>query len=70
MAIWTSSDLAALKAAIASGVLMVSYDGPPKRTIQYQSLEAMRALLAQMIRDVNGTPSYRRVAFRKGFDDV
>ena len=66
---WTQADIDALKVAIASGVLSVSYAGPPTRTITYQSLDAMRSLLAEMVRQVNSTPAYRRVAFSKGFDD-
>lgn len=68
MAIWTEADIATLKAAIASGVLSVSYAGPPARTITYQSLEAMRSLLAEMVGQVSGRTTYRRVSFKKGFD--
>lgn len=69
MATWTESDIATLKAAIASGVLTVAYDGPPKRQITYQSLDAMRALLAEMKADVAGTSRvrYRLAGHRKGF---
>lgn len=66
--IWTQADIDTLKAAVASGVLMVEYDGPPKRSITYQSLGAMRALLAEMIRQVNPQPAFRRASFSKGFD--
>ena len=66
---WTQADVDTLKAAIASGVLSVSYAGPPARSMTYQSLDAMRAALAEMIRDVNGTTSYRRVRFVRGFRD-
>lgn len=71
MATWTQADIDTLKAAVASGVLMVSYAGPPQRSVTYQSLDAMRSLLAEMIRDVNGSavPSYRRVQVNKGFRD-
>lgn len=68
MAIWTQSDIDTLKAAIASGVLTVSYDGPPRRTIQYQSLREMRDLLAEMVGQVQAPTRYRRVRFGKGFD--
>lgn len=66
--IWSQSDIDTLKAAIASGVVSVSYAGPPARTITYQSLDQMRSLLAEMQRSVSGSTSYRRVAFSKGFD--
>jgi hypothetical protein len=66
--VYTAADLPALKAAITSGVLSVTYAGPPARTITYQSLEAMRALYAQMVRDVNNAPTYRLAGYRSGFD--
>lgn len=67
--IWTQADIDKLRDAIASGVLSVSYAGPPARTITYQSLDAMRALLAEMVRQVNGSTatSFRRVSHSKGF---
>lgn len=69
--IWTQADIDRLKEAVSSGVLTVSYAGPPARTITYQSLDAMRALLAEMVAQVGtaaGTRTrYRRVATRKGF---
>jgi roadblock/LC7 domain-containing protein len=68
---WIQADIDNLKTAIASGVLVVSYDGPPKRLIQYQSLPEMRALLAEMVADVaaaNGTRVPNRYASgSKGF---
>jgi hypothetical protein len=71
MATWTQSDIDTLKAAVASGVLSVSYDGPPKRTITYQSLAEMRALLAEMIADVAAANStgrpYTLIGVKKGF---
>ncbi len=66
--IWTQADIDKLKRAVASGVLSVSYDGPPRRQVQYQSLREMRDLLAEMRREVNATPSFRRASFSKGFD--
>lgn len=63
---FSQGDVNTLRAAIASGVLSVSYDGPPKRTVVYQSTDAMRAVLAQMIREVNGSASYAFAASRKG----
>lgn len=67
---WTAEEIAALKAAVASGVLSVSYAGPPARTITYQSLESMRDLLASMeataTAEAGGT-RYRRVVVNRGF---
>lgn len=65
MAIWTQADIDALKAAVASGILTVSYSGPPARTITYQSLDAMRALLAEMVADVGSEAGTRR-RYRRG----
>jgi hypothetical protein len=71
MATWTQEDIDKLKAAIASGVLSVTYNGPPARSVTYQSLAAMRSLLAEMTADVArqaGAKTTRRAKFRKGFD--
>lgn len=65
---WTQADIDKLRAAVASGILTVSYAGPPARTITYQSLDAMRALLAEMVRQVSGSTPVRLVSFNKGFD--
>ena len=69
--VWTQTDIDKLKAAIAGGVLSVRYDGPPGRTITYQSLSEMRKLLAEMIASVAtaaGTRTTTRLAkTRKGF---
>lgn len=67
MVIWTQADIDKLKKAIASGVLSVSYAGPPQRSVTYQSLEAMRSLLAEMVGQVNGRTAYTRASFSKGF---
>jgi hypothetical protein len=70
MAVWTQLQLDTLRAAIASGLLTVTYDGPPKRSVTYQSLKEMLALAAAMQQDINaaaGTTSYRLVSTRKGF---
>jgi hypothetical protein len=64
---WTQADVDILKAAIASGVRRVRY---ADREIEYQSTEEMRAALSAAQHEVsaaNGTPSYRRLATRKGF---
>jgi hypothetical protein len=66
--IWTQADIDKLKSAVASGVLTVSYAGPPARLITYQSLVEMRKLLAEMVRQVERPPAFRRFAFSKGFD--
>jgi hypothetical protein len=66
---WTQSDVDALKAAVKSGVLTVSYSGPPARQITYQSLDAMRKLLASMnasVEDAAGNRvKSRRPVYRK-----
>ena len=66
---WTQAEIDELKAAIASGVLTVTFAGPPQRTVTYQSLREMRDLLADMNRSVSTVPRFRRVAHRKGFRD-
>lgn len=67
MAFWTAADIVALKAAIASGVEEVEYDGPPKRRVKYQDLVAMQAVLAEMRSEVEAATSFRRVKWRRGF---
>lgn len=66
---WTQTDVDALKDAIKSGVLTVTYSGPPARTITYQSLAEMRKLLASMNADVENAAGNRvrsrRAAYRK-----
>lgn len=63
---WTDDEIATLRKAVASGVLTVVYDGPPRRMITYQSLAEMRDLLASMTSSSStGTP-YRLAATRKG----
>lgn len=64
---WTAEDIATLKKAVASGVLSVTYAGPPSRSITYQSLDAMRNLLASMAGSQPDVIKYRRAAFSKGF---
>lgn len=72
---WTQQDADAVRAAVialASGtrVYMVSYAGPPARSVQYAAAELpqLRALLAEIQRSLAGTPTFRRVSFSKGFD--
>lgn len=63
---WSQQEIDTLRAAVASGVLTVTYDGPPRRSITYQSLSDMRDLLASMTAtSVAGVP-YRLAATRKG----
>jgi hypothetical protein len=72
---WTQSDADQVRAAIlalATGkrVYTVEYAGPPQRSVTYQAaqLDELRELLAVMERQVAGKTTYRRVAFKKGFD--
>lgn len=66
---WSETSIAELEAAIASGVLMVTYSGPPSRQVQYQSTSEMLKALAQMRAEVRSTPNYRRVTFKRGCRD-
>lgn len=65
---WTQADIDTLKAAIATGVQEVEYDGPPKRRVKYQSFEQMRGALALMQAEVSGAsrPAYRLASTSKG----
>lgn len=59
----------ALRQAVASSILTVQYDGPPKRLITYQSLSQMRALLAEMVNQVAaaaGRPGFVFIGTSKG----
>lgn len=66
--IWTQADIDNLKAAVATGVLTVTYSGPPARTVTFQSLADMRSLLSEMTREVTATAPYRLMRTSKGFD--
>ena len=69
MSTWTQADVDTLKAAVATGVLSVRYDGPPARQITYQSLKEMRDLLSEMVSGVaaaGGRSGYILAATRKG----
>ncbi len=71
MADWTQEDIDALKAVIGTGVLTVSYAGPPARTVTYQSTTAMLTALANMeatVAAAAGGKRFRRFATSKGFD--
>lgn len=63
--IWSQADIDALKEAVRGGVLTVSYDGPPSRSVTYQSLQQMRALLAEMVAGV-GNAAGTRTKYRYG----
>lgn len=66
---WTQDDIDTLKAAVRSGILSVTYDGPPRRSITYQSLAEMRDLLAEMeglVSSATTGSSYRLATTRKG----
>ena len=68
MAIWTQADIDSVKAALSSGVLSVSYAGPPARSVMYQSTGQLMSLLAAMVDDVNtaaGTRTKYRLAMTR-----
>jgi hypothetical protein len=73
-AAWTQDDIDTLKEAIASGIMTVTYggNGSPTRTVTYQSLQAMRALLAGMLASVSSQAGTRKkirfAATKKGFE--
>lgn len=67
---WTENDITALRTAIASGKLTVSYSSGAStgsRLVTFQSLGEMRKQLALMIREVRGTVGYRRIQWNRGF---
>lgn len=69
---WTQADIDRLKTAIASGIVTVSYDGPPRRTVQYQNTKDMLAALAAMEAEVviatgTGRSTSTVARFTKGF---
>lgn len=63
---WSQDDINTLRGAIASGVLTVSYDGPPKRVITYKSTAEQLQALALAVREVNGAAGYTLAATNKG----
>ncbi len=69
---WTQTDVETLRAAIASGLLSVSYGGPPARTVEYQSTDAMLKVLALAVAELANTAGTRRThrfaTVKKGFD--
>ena len=65
---WTQQEIDELRAAIASGIVEVTYSGPPSHTVKYHSLVEMRSLLAEMTRQVSGAAPYRLISTNKGFN--
>lgn len=65
---WTTQQRDELQAAIASGLRTVRYEGPPAREQTYQDLSEMRALLAEMNRQLNKTqaPNFRLGVVKSG----
>lgn len=63
----TQQDFVDLYNAWKSGVLTVTFSGPPARTVTYQSLEAMSAILGRMDRQLSSAPVTRHVSYRSGF---
>ena len=73
--VYTQADLTAVTQAImalATGtrVTSVTFEGPPRRTTEYAAadLPQLRALQAEIQREVNASPRFRRFGFSKGFD--
>jgi hypothetical protein len=64
---WTVEQRDQLAANIAMGVQSMTFAGPPQRVITFPSLESMRALLAQIDRQLSGAPVTRHISFRTGF---
>lgn len=58
---WTDAQIIALRAAIASGVMTVEYDGHRKT---YQSLDAMRKALAAMLAENAAAATSSKGSFR------
>lgn len=72
---YTQSDLTQVTAAImalatGSRPITVTYAGPPQRSVTYgvANLGELRALQAEIQREVNGSPTFRRVRYNQGFD--
>lgn len=70
---YTQDDIDALKAAIASGALQVTFgSGPDSRTVKYRSLAEMRSILADMVAEVmpGAAPVSRTVgSYSSGLND-
>lgn len=67
----TQADVDALESALNSGVLTVSFDGPPRRSITYQSAADMQARLdrmkAELLRASGKVAGYRLISTKTGF---
>lgn len=65
----TQADIDTLEAACNSGLLTVTFDGPPRRSITYQSLDSMRRRLADMKLELMGSTRARftYIATKTGF---
>lgn len=63
---WSQNDINTLRAAIASGVLTVMYEGPPKRTVTYKNGAEQLQALSLAMREVNGVSSFTHASTRKG----
>jgi hypothetical protein len=57
MAVYTQSQIDALRRAYARGVTRVSYGD---KSVEYRSLDEMKRVIAEMDGDVSGTPRSRR----------
>jgi hypothetical protein len=73
---WTEDERAQIQAAIlalAKGerVSTVTYSGPPQRSVEYEKadLPELRRLLAEMSRQLQSSPSYRRAQVKRGWRD-
>lgn len=70
---WTQDDADAVRAAIrklaiGKRVVSVLFSGPPQRNVSYQMVElpTLRALLAEITRELGGGATYRLGATRTG----
>lgn len=64
---YTQAEIDQLKAAIISGVLTITYDGPPRRSVTYQSVDAMKRALADALRTSNSPRRFRLAKVKRGF---
>lgn len=70
---WSQSDLEQVRGAVLSlatgaRVVSVTYTGPPARSVTYGivDLAELRALLAEMTRELGGGATYRLASTNKG----
>ena len=66
---YTQEDVDKLKAMILANVRVVSYSGPPARTVEYGSIEEMKKTLAEILAKSNNASrqQFRLAAHDKGF---